>query len=317
MKLIQLARLCAGFFLLCLLGACATPQTTRLLISEPGFHPRAAQLNVPFVAQQESTCGPTALAMVLQAHGKTVDMPRLLNQGMLPERSGTLQIEMLAMTRRQGLLAYRLDPDMARLLSEVSQGHSPIVLVNLSFNWWPRWHYVVVTGFDLDKKIIRVHSAGEANQEWSLSTFERLWARSDYWAYLAMGPKEWPVGVDENRYVKAAIDLERGVGLNAAGWAYQQALEKWPQNLSALVGQGNFAYQQGNKQEASVYYRKAIDANPDSKTAANNLAQTLLDLGELSEARQWAERAISLGAGASAEETLLAIQQKQAALRNH
>lgn len=290
---------------------------TRLLESKPIFEPRAVQLNVPFVAQVESTCGPTALAMVLEAHGKTVDMPTLLNQGLLPERAGTLQIEMLAMTRRQGLLAYRLDPDLARLLSEVAQGRSPIVLVNLSFNWWPRWHYVVVTGFDLDKKIIRVHSAGEANQEWSLSTFERLWARSDYWAFVAIGPKEWPVGVDESRYVKAAIDLERGVGLNATEWAYQQALEKWPENLSALVGQGNFAYQQGRKQEAGVFYRKAIMTHPDSKTAANNLAQTLLDLGELAEARQWAERAISLGAGASAQETLLAIQQKEAALRNH
>lgn len=306
-----LARFSAGFFLCALLGACATPELDHLANSKPAFEPRRIQLEVPFVAQTDDTCGPAALAMLLQQRGQTYDLQQLELQSLLPQRGGALQVEMLAMTRRQGLLAYPLNPTLDGLLTEVGQGRPVIVLVNLAFNWWPRWHYAVVTGFDLDKSTITVHTGKTANQTWPLSTFEYLWTRSNYWSFVALGPNEWPVAVDEAQYLKAVIDLERSAGLAKSAWAYRQALTRWPTDLSALVGAGNAAYESGDKTQALSYYRRAVELYPGSATAANNLAQTLLDLGNVSEAKVWAQKAVELGGGPVARETLISIHKKE------
>lgn len=311
MTFTTLARFCAGFFLCVFLGACATPQLDRLSSSKPVFEPRRIQLEVPFVAQTDDTCGPAALAMLLQQRGQYYDLQQLELQSVLPQRGGALQVEMLAMTRRQGLLAYPLTPQLDALLTEVGQGRPVIVLVNLSFNWWPRWHYMVVTGFDLDKNTITVHSGKMANQTWSLFTFEHLWTRSNYWSFVALGPNEWPTAVDEVQYLKAVIDLERSTNLAKSAWAYRQALTRWPGNLSALVGAGNAAYEGGDKTQALSNYRQAVEQHPRSATAANNLAQTLLDLGNTSEAKVWAQKAVELGGGPAAQETLISIHKKE------
>lgn len=311
MTFTTLARFCAGFFLCVFLGACATPQLDRLSNSKSVFEPRRIQLEVPFVEQTDDTCGPASLAMLLLQRGQTVDLQQLTLQSLLPQRGGALQVEMLAMTRRQGLLAYPLNPTLDSLLTEVGQGRPVIVLVNLAFNWWPRWHYAVVTGFDLDKNTITVHSGKTASQTWSLSTFEHLWTRSNYWSFVALGPNEWPVALDETKYLKSVIDFERSNGLAKSAWAYRQALTRWPGNLSALVGVGNAAYESGDKTQALNYYRQAVKQHPLSATAANNLAQTLLDLGNISEAKRWAQKAVELGGGPAARETLISIHKKE------
>ena len=122
--------------------------------------------------------------------------------------------------RRQGRLAYVLNPDLPAVLAEVQAGRPVIALVNLAFNWWPKWHYVVITGYDLPRGELLLHSGDEANQRWPLTTFERLWARGHHWAMLALPPGELPVDADEMRYLTAALDLEHSAGVAAAWPAY-------------------------------------------------------------------------------------------------
>jgi len=74
------------------------------------------------------TPGPAALAMALNAAGVAVTPEALIDQVYLPERKGSLQVEMLASARRHGLMAYELAPELKDVLAEVAAGNAVIVL---------------------------------------------------------------------------------------------------------------------------------------------------------------------------------------------
>jgi hypothetical protein len=145
------ARLIAGVFVLALLSGCASlfPQTSALLDAPPqGLLQRVELAGVPFFPQTEYQCGPAALATVLSHFGAKVTAEELVPQVYLPARQGSLQVEMLAAARRNGLVSYVLAPRFEDLLRELAAGNPVIVLQNLTL--WPfeRWHYAVAIGYD-------------------------------------------------------------------------------------------------------------------------------------------------------------------------
>ena len=101
--------------------------------------------------------------------------------------------------------------------------------------------------------------------------------------------------------------LERVAGQTAnAARAYGAMLARWPQSLAAWMGRGNTAHAAGDLNGAEAAFRRAVQLHPDAVAAHNNLAQTLLDLGRITEARAAAEHAVRLGGPlqARAQETL-------------
>lgn len=287
--------LAAGIFIFTLAG-CATPQLQALLDSGPGgLAPRAELGSVPFFAQEDHQCGPAALAMVLDAGGESVTPETLRPQMYLPDRKGTLQVEMLASARRNGFVAVELNPRLADVLAEIAAGNPVIVLHNLGLGWYPVWHYSVAVGYDLDSRKILLRSGGERRLEMSLRTFEYTWARSGYWAMLALPPRRLPATVREPRYLDAVAKLERSGQREAARAAYGAALERWPDDLVALMGLGNTAYAAGDLRGAESAFRHATVAHPDAAAAHNNLAQTLAELKRFDEAAAEARTAVALG----------------------
>jgi len=109
---------------------------------------RTELAEVPFFPQEEYQCGPAALASVLVHNNIATTPAALVPQVYLPGREGSLQTEMLAATRRHGLVAYHLAPRIEDLLTEVAAGNPVIVLQNLAFSFAPLWHYAVVVGYD-------------------------------------------------------------------------------------------------------------------------------------------------------------------------
>src|SRR5690606_10643372 len=103
--------------------------------------------HVPFFPQEDYQCGPAALATVLAASGVDVTADALTRQVYLPGRRGSLQTELIAATRRHDRLPYRLEGGLPALLAQVDAGHPVVVLQNLGFKRWPRWHYAVVVGY--------------------------------------------------------------------------------------------------------------------------------------------------------------------------
>ena len=306
------ARSLVGVFLLCL-GACATPPQTRLMLgSPPPTLPRHTELTkVPYFAQDAYQCGPASLAMTLNAAGVAVTPETLKPELYLPDRHGSLQVEMLAAARRNGTIAYQLAPELIDVLREIASGTPVVVLQNLALSWYPEWHYAVVIGYDINQAQIILRSGPEQRQVLPMSTFEYTWARSGYWAMVALPPGKIPVTAKANAYIEATSAFERINGSAQAQKAYVAALHRWPGNLSAQIGVGNAAYQLHDLAGAERAFRQAAQDHPDSVAALNNLAQTLADQARYQEALETAQRAVSLGGplAQTAQGTLAEIQR--------
>lgn len=282
-------------FLVHLLAGCAAPQTAALREARPADLPARAELtSVPFYPQERYQCGPAALATALVHAGVETSAERLVPLVYLPARQGSLQAEMLAATRRHGLIAYPLAPRLEDALREVAAGNPVVVLQNLALDLWPVWHYAVVVGYDQGAQEIVLRSGVTRRLVQSWSSFERTWARSGYWAMVALPPQRLPATAQERTYVAAAVALER-VDPDAARRAYATALERWPRSLTARIGLGNTAYARGDLAGAEAAYRQAVLDYPQSADAWNNLAQVLVESGKKAEALTAAERAVSLG----------------------
>lgn len=83
--------------------------------------------DVPFFPQDEFQCGPAALATVLVDSGVAVTPDELTDKVYLPEREGSLQLELIAASRRYERLPYVLDGTLAAILAELAAGRPVLV----------------------------------------------------------------------------------------------------------------------------------------------------------------------------------------------
>jgi len=273
--------------------------------------------DVPYYPQQAFQCGPASLAMTLGWSGLQLNPEQLAPETFIPGKQGSLQPEMMAAARRHGRLAYVLEPTLDNLLTEVAAGHPAIVLQNLGLSWYPVWHYAVVIGYDLDRRVVILHSGPDMQRETKLFTFEHTWARSGYWALLVLPPNELPHTASEARYVDSALALEETGQRQAAATAYRTALSRWPASEAASIGLGNSEYAMGNLAAAEAAFLQASRDHPDSAVVFNNLAQTYADEGKIQKALAAAHRAVELGGPMheTFRKTLSEIQAKRELLR--
>jgi len=279
---------------LCLAACAGLPEAERASLVDAALPQRVELGEVPFHPQDRYQCGPAALATVLGQAGVARSPKELREQVYLPGREGSLQPEMQAATRRAGLLAYPLEPELPAVLREVAAGNPVLVLQNLRFAFLPQWHYAVVVGYDLGEQRVVLRSGTDKRRLMPLGDFERSWQRAGRWAFVALGPDRLPATAREGDYVAAAIALER-MAPAAARSAYRTALTAWPRNLVAQLGLGNAAYRLKDLGGARTAYQQAVTTHPDSADAWNNLAQASHELGRRREAVEAARRAVAIG----------------------
>lgn len=249
---------------------------------------------VAFYPQDAYQCGPAALAMVLSWSGVPVSPQELVPETYTPDRKGSLQSVLVAAARRHGRIAYPVSgPD--RAFAEIAAGRPVIVLLNLGFSWFPKWHYAVLTGYDRSAGTVTLHSGDRAGERLSFHVFGNVWKRSDYWGLLILPPTETAVDADEVTWIEAIIGLERAQQWQAAAVAYGKAVERWPHSHSAWIGLGNCRFRLGDSVGAAAAFREAVSIRPDSVIAYNNLAQVLAAAGRFEEAEQAARKAVSIG----------------------
>ncbi len=287
-----------GFFCLGLVltSGCAPMQSERLLATAAVFPDPIELREVPFFPQEDYHCGPAALATVLVWSGVAISPPQLAPQVYLPERQGTLQLELLAAARRQGRVPYVLQPQLESLMAEVASGHPVLVFQNLGLSIAPTWHYAVVVGFDLSNKEIILRSGREQRHVVALETFEHTWQRANYWAVVVLPPDRLPFTAEELPYLQSVAAIERTGENQVAATAYASARKRWPRSLPALMGLGNTRHALGDIAGAEEVFRHAVQFHPQSAAAHNNLAQTLADQIRYDEAEASAGRAVGLGA---------------------
>lgn len=304
----NLAFICAA-----LVSGCADllPQTEALSTGlPPGLPVRVELTAVPFFPQSEYQCGPAALATALAAAGVKVTPEDLVPEVYLPERKGSLQIEMLAAARRHGLVSYQLAPSFADLLREISSGTPVIVLQNLGLV--DGWHYAVAMGYDHERGKLILRSGESERQILSFATHELAWKRSGYWAMVAVPPDRIPASAEESRWLASIAALERAGDAKNARIAYSTFLKRWPDNANAAIGLANAHHALGELDAAESVLRAAARREPESVIVLNNLAQTLSDQGRDAEALPVIERAAALGGpfAAAVEQTRQSIRER-------
>ena len=241
---------------------------------------------VSFYPQDDYQCGPASLAMILSQRGFADTPESLKGRVYLPQRQGSLQVEMVAAAREHGLLVYPLNKTLLALLREVAAGNAVLVMQNLGFNWMPQWHYAVVVGYDLNTQEIIVHSGTQKAQREPFSLFMRLWNRSERWAVIALPADQLPASAEPLAYLRAASDLEQSRQLDAAKRAYTAALHAWPEQAAGRFGLGNVAWAQNQPEQAVAQFRTLVSDFPTLKAGWNNLAVALTAVGCTQAARQ-------------------------------
>lgn len=275
------------------LAACAGRET-EMVLARPGGLPAAARVaGVPFFPQAEKACGPASLAMVLVWSGLSSGPEATSTQVYTPGREGSLATDLLGGARRNGRLAVPVD-GLAALLGELAAGHPVLVMQNLGLDIHPLWHFAVAVGYDLPARELVLNSGLDEALRMSLDAFEHTWDSAGRWAVVVLPPDRLPATAGERPVVQAAAGLER-VGLPmAAARAYQTALMRWPDSLSAALGLGNARYAAGEHDAALQAFQQAAEEHPEAAPAWNNLAHVLFEQGRKPEARRAALRAVAL-----------------------
>ncbi len=273
---------------LLILSSCAsTPQSRKILAEPPASLPLAVELtSTPFYPQLEYQCGPAALETVLEFRGAKTSLEELSREIYIPARKGSLQIEMTAAARRHGMLPYKLAPQMLDLFTEIAAGNPVLVFQNLSFQWYPQWHYAVVIGYDIRRHEIILRSGTTRRWVTTFEVFERTWQRANYWALVIVPVGKIPKTAKPQPYLKTAFAFEETGHTKLALTAYQSATRRWPDVAATWLTLGNMAFQNHRWQEAINAFSTAARIEPTSPVSWNNLAYALHDAGCASQAQQ-------------------------------
>lgn len=264
--------------LLLLLGGCAsTPQTRQLQAHIPDSLPAVFELKqTPFNPQSKYQCGPAALASVLQFYEHNISPEALVDEVYIPQRKGSLQIEISASARHHQMLPYVLQPRLTDLLLELAAGHPVLVFQNLGFAWYPQWHYAVAIGYDLEQQHIILRSGTEKRWITPFKLFERTWQRASHWALLILPVGQIPRTANASDYLQTAHVFEQTGQIDLAYNAYQAASKKWPDNSQLWMLLGNIAYQQKDYSQAVGAFGKVTQLDSQHTDGWNNLAYALL-----------------------------------------
>lgn len=296
-----------GLALLWLSGCASSPPVL------PPDSPAVELEETPFFAQKRYQCGPASLAMMLQAAGVDVVPDELSPQVYIPERKGSLQVEMIAAARTYDRVPYILRPSLEAMLAELRAGHPVLVMQNLGWDVYPLWHYAVVIGYLPGSDEIVLRSGVTERLVMDAGAFLDDWSKAGHWGVVTLRPDELPAADDPRGYLRAVASMEEAGRDEAALRAYAATAKRWPEMPEVWLGLGNARYALGDTEGAEAAYRKALERRGDLAVARNNLAQLLADNGCATAARREIERALE-SAPPGLADTLRATRDKIAAM---
>ena len=171
------------------LGGCSrSVLKNQSLVDAGSLRSSRAFLKVPFFPDKTDQCGPSTLASVLSFWGRGGDPTQLRREMYVAKLHGTLPMDLLITAQNHGLKADMVRGDLNTLRAELNAGRPVIAMLNLGFLILPVDHYVVVTGFDDERKGLFAHSGGTENEFMYYKQFLRQWEKTDDWTLLTRVP---------------------------------------------------------------------------------------------------------------------------------
>lgn len=296
-----------------LLAACAAPQTQRLRAASALPGAAVVELGqVPFIPDTGHQYGPATLATMLAHAGREVAPQMLAEQVYRPDRHGSLVAELAAAGRREGRLVYPVAPRLEALLAALQQGQPVLVLQNNGFRFLPIWQYAVVVGADRPREMFILRSGPDARLEVPFASFERRWARADYWGALVLDPATLPATLDSRTAVRELALMQQAGAVADARAGFSRAVQNWPDEKPAWLGLAGTSLRLGKTEEAEAALRELLRRAPQYGPGLNNLADLLLRTGRPLEALPLAERAVALLDIPATRATLQAAQEAMA-----
>jgi len=166
----------------CAVGGSAGNGAGAVRLTEATTPGRTVITGVPFLPQEDDTCGPSSLAMVLRFLGTNVDTSELVRETRTEGLKGTLITDLAGAARRRGFAAEVADLDLPRLRERISAGAPVILLVDLGVWSWSRPHYLVAYGWTPEGVV--AHSGREQGKVIPFATLDAQWAKMGRLAIL-------------------------------------------------------------------------------------------------------------------------------------
>ncbi len=142
---------------------------------------------VPFLPQEEETCGPSSLAMLLRFHGKEATTRELVDETRTAGLRGTLITDLAAAARRRGFEAEVAALDFSDLRRRILAGEPVILLVDLGTWVWSRPHYLIAYGVTAEG--VTAHSGRTEGIVIPYDTLEARWAKMGHLAIVTKAMK--------------------------------------------------------------------------------------------------------------------------------
>lgn len=259
----------ASFFVLVLAGCVAQPA------GRPAGTAPTVLTGTPFFPQQIHECGPAALATILVYSGVDTTPEQLAQRVYIPDRQGSLQVEMLAATRRLGRIPWTVAPTLDAIAAEIAAGHPVLVLQNLLVRSVPRWHYAVVIG--VDSTHVTLRSGDRPMRRMRIETFLRTWRYADHWSFVALRPGEWPAQPNPRQWLMTYAAFEQIGTPTIARSGYETGVQRWPDDAKLWFALGNARYGGGDVAGAGDAYERSTRLDASLPEPWNNLAQTWID----------------------------------------
>ena len=276
--------------IVCISGCATVPDAARELARTDV---QVELTDTPFHPQERYQCGPSALTTILQASGVEVTLDDITNKVYIPDRKGSLQLELLAATRTAGRLPYVIDTSLAAILAELDAGRAVLILQNLGVSAIPRWHYAVVIGIDGANDNVILRSGTDRRRETPIDLFLRTWSRGEFWGFVALPPGELPANVNREHYFSSIVGLEQANMAAEAAVAWETALRRWPDDTTALFGLGNARLALDDVEGAAQSYKELLAINPRLAVVRNNLAMALARQQRFDEALEEIDHALA------------------------
>ncbi|HEY6141099.1 MAG TPA: tetratricopeptide repeat protein [Thermoanaerobaculia bacterium] len=268
------------------LTACVT-MTPRTQPASP-----AAQVipNVPMQKWGIESCGAGSLSTVLQHYGDATSMQEW--DASLPKtRGGVLSIDMLVAARKRGFDAQLVTGTAENVEAELAAGRPVILMLRVIDSVGKHldfFHYVVVDGIDRERGLIRTQWGDRQGRWTTFAKLEKPWAGGGHAAIL-IHPRD-----ELTEQLRAAVVLEEKGDYAAAAQSYRDLLSRHPGSALLWTNLGNANVQLSRRGEAEEDFRKALDVDPKSRDAMNNLAWLLYQQKRLDEAETFARKAASI-----------------------